>query len=346
MDLDQYFNNFKPTKMGAPLNPMGDFPIAKASDILVEYDESKDEDERETRLPDALSNLGKMGTNNVDSLNLSSGYNKDTSIDENGISWNNTETEIYLKDGYLITTGASQHRVPLVAGEGIVFELDESKNVVRIKSTNTGGSTGGSTGGVAGIIDVDTELPTDNINENAIYRLKNYRADVYYATDGGLMDCRAYLGDPIYFTLPPKVVLSLPSTLAKGYVYVLKNTGIAYVDMGAGVKTLGNQCFGATNIDAGFLVETPKSGRVYSTIEFSKYTYHVCKDGKWTELLTDDTESKRTIQAVTTPEELDDILTSATDEDEGKTYMYVGTTGGGYKSGGVYRIERKELTNG
>lgn len=83
-------------------------------------------------------------------------------IHDYGIGWSN-KAEVELKNGDLYYIPVDFH-VPLVAGDNITFYADEDNNVIKINST---GGVGGST---EAIIDV-TSLPTENINENAFYRL-------------------------------------------------------------------------------------------------------------------------------------------------------------------------------
>ena len=57
MTLSNYFKKKNAIKLGAPLKPMGEFPLIDAHDVIVDYDE---ETGKETRLTDKLESLGKV----------------------------------------------------------------------------------------------------------------------------------------------------------------------------------------------------------------------------------------------------------------------------------------------
>lgn len=67
--------------------------------------------------------------------------------------------------------------------------------------------------------------------------------------------------------------------------------------------------------------------------EIFQFTVTNGKDGE------DGTGLSNAIIGVTTAEEMDTILASATDESVGLMYMYIGTTTDKYENGAVYRIE-------
>lgn len=157
--------------------------------------------------------------------------------------------------------------------------------------TPEGSGSPGSSGG--GIIDV-AELPTVNINENAIYRLTSSGVDMYIMTDGTytpvkLDDIIAAVGENTNFhlqvveTLPDSLMLPDQSTM---YLYIVKSTGIAYTNTGDGIFTLGSLLFEADGFDKGWSTDINSETEMgfYCVAKEITITYHACKDGVWTNL--------------------------------------------------------------
>jgi hypothetical protein len=352
MALEEHFDGFSPTKIGAPLKPMGKFPLAKASDILVSYDESTQEEKR-------LDQVIGLSIDKITYFNFASGDNNDVYVDENGISWNNDETEIEIDGGALyLTNSQSSNRVPLVAGDGVEFELDTQKNVVKIKSHGVVGS--------GGIIDVDNELPTENINENAIYRVSLYTNPGVLILENGQTSSFEDEMKKLYenLTTITKVVTTIPNTIEEStignngtlYVYIEKTTGIAYINWGNGAQTVGYYMFSVKNMDKGWITNVTGDG-VYCKIEKTTYTYNVyktndyTKEGLWVEIPTIALEGgKKTFEsvlAVTTPEQMDSILSDAELsgdsllDREGNYYIYVGPATSKYRRGVIYKLKQE-----
>lgn len=163
----------------------------------------------------------------------------------------------------------------------------------------------GGSGGAGGIIDV-TELPTSNIDTNAVYRVTENvqleKTEIYIRTylDGQNMvitaqQYLAYLGVP---TVPNIYVVDALSGLkttdiqyfTEVNIYILRSDGICYINAPAagGIITLGLMGFQKTGYDKGFTenaYEETEYG-VYTTIEAYKEVirYFVRKGGKWEEL--------------------------------------------------------------
>lgn len=108
-------------------------------------------------------------------------------------------------------------------------------------------TSGGGSGGGGGIIDV-TELPTENIDENAVYRVTNQTAEIWFkSADFGCVKAEEFIsimsGTPIAFkihlvdTLPQEIPAVDPTNMTF-YVYIPKNTGISYINMGEGTMPL------------------------------------------------------------------------------------------------------------
>lgn len=354
MALEEHFDGFSPTKMGAPLKPMGSFPIAKASDILVSYDEESGE----KRLDEALEESGVSAFEKIADFNFASGNTQNTDIGEKGIYWENGETELSLEGGGHLDAGQSSHRVPLVAGDGVEFELDSKKNVVKIKSHGVVGS--------GGIIDVDNELPTENINENAIYRVSLYTNPGVLILENGQTSSFEDEMKKLYenLTTITKVVTTIPNTIEESnianngtlYVYIEKSTGIAYINWGNGAQTVGYYMFSVQNMDKGWITNVTGDG-VYCKIEKTTYTYNVyktndyTKEGLWVEIPTIALEGgKKTFEsvlAVTTPEQMDSILSDAELSGDslldrkGNYYIYVGPATSKYRRGVIYKLKQE-----
>lgn len=346
MALEEHFDGFSPTKMGAPLKPMGSFPIAKASDILVSYDEESGE----KRLDEALEESGVSAFEKIADFNFASGNTQNTDIGEKGIYWENGETELSLEGGGHLDAGQSSHRVPLVAGDGVEFELDTQKNVVKIKSHGVVGS--------GGIIDVVNELPTDNINEKAIYRLANVEGNVYVVRNGEQTLFADFFASTVESaTAETYVVETLPQSIKQStmdsngnatlYLYIVYATGIAYIDFGDGIVTVGEYWQGGFE-DKGYITNVSGDG-IYCGLSKNTYTYNVyktndyTKQGFWVEIPTVVLEGGKKafeiVQAVTDPDVMDSILSNATTSNLGNCYVYVGPLSLKYRRGVVYRLK-------
>ena len=101
-----------------------------------------------------LSNLATV--DKISSIDC--GTSASTTFNQYGISANHDAT-IYDASKESVADIVFKTTLPIVAGENVTFERDEDKEVIKINAT----------GGKA-IIDV-AELPTENINEEAFYRV-------------------------------------------------------------------------------------------------------------------------------------------------------------------------------
>ena len=197
--------------------------------------------------------------------------------------------------------------------------LTETKNAIKTAITAKGGTVndampfreyanaimgipqeGG--GGGSGIIDV-TELPTENIDENAVYRVtESYKAsatDIYIVMpDEGTgemyartlfeatgMNYNIYVVDE----LPADMKIVDAETATELEIYVLTTDGIVYINvLGMGVVTLGLLLSEEKGFDKGFTnnpyAET-ESG-VYTAIETYKQVvrWFVRESGEWREI--------------------------------------------------------------
>lgn len=83
---------------------------------------------------DAINTIENKSIDKVIEFNFTSGNNQTVEFDETGIYWENSETEILVENQELFTIGQSNHRLPLVAGDGILFEIDTANKVVKVKT--------------------------------------------------------------------------------------------------------------------------------------------------------------------------------------------------------------------
>ena len=126
-------------------------------DWLTTYGEMVKGSKLETEAKDVFGAINELNGKTIDKIEeiYVAGDPQDISVEDGGIVWENFFT--INRDN----TGDFYHRVPIVAGDNVTFEVEG--NVVKINAQG-GGSTS------KAIIDV-VELPTENINEEAFYRL-------------------------------------------------------------------------------------------------------------------------------------------------------------------------------
>lgn len=101
-----------------------------------------------------------VGVDKIGEIYTNDGDMEITYADESGIAWVNT-FGIYDDDGETIKYGALYQDLPIVAGNGIEFEVDEENQKVKINATG-GGSSSVSLIGTWTIID-EPEIPTSDL---------------------------------------------------------------------------------------------------------------------------------------------------------------------------------------
>ena len=163
-------------------------------------------------------------------------------------------------------------------------------------------TTGGGSGGGSGIIDV-TELPTENIDEQSIYRVANEGSPKVYM----------YLGAEGSMTLPDDAVSQgmvcevvvvadkddiemQSSSMDNGNIYFYideSENGIAYVNVDGVQQTAAEFFYLDASWNKGWLTTDLSNAEfgVYSARGYT-YTYHANKDGMWTELSNTGTETE------------------------------------------------------
>ena len=152
----------------------------------------------------------------------------------------------------------------------------------------------------SGIIDV-TELPTENIDENAVYRVtesyKKNPIDVWFVYDGGDVESitmylvaeygvtpNIYLVDE----LPTEMKSSDLETFSEIHIYIVKSSGIGYLHAQGMTLTLGMKFAGEEGYDRG-ITDDPYSETEYGVyVTLEKYgeviKYFVRDNGEWKEI--------------------------------------------------------------
>jgi hypothetical protein len=157
----------------------------------------------------------------------------------------------------------------------------------------------------SGIIDV-TELPTSNIDENAVYRvtesIQTEKTEIYAVSNGLVLTLQNYLvalGIPtvpnIYEVdeLPADMKVSDVQTFSELHVYILRSDGIGYLNVPAygGIITAGLVTFQAMGFDKG------STDDIYAETETGVYTtlatyetvvsYFIRENGEWKRISAD-----------------------------------------------------------
>ena len=156
-------------------------------------------------------------------------------------------------------------------------------------------------GGGSGIIDV-TELPTENIDENAVYRVtesvQTEKTEIYIKAGGTPVTFQQYLTSLGVSIVPNIYVVDDLSNMLESdvqtfsaiHIYILKSDGIAYLYVPAygGIITMGLFGFQATGYDKGFTkdISAETESGIYTTIEAFKEVirYFIRENGEWKEI--------------------------------------------------------------
>lgn len=147
---------------------------------------------------------------------------------------------------------------------------------------------GSSEGGGSGIIDV-TELPTENIDENAVYRVVTSTEGNIYIRQGGITQpiadfvaaaglsvCKIYIVDELPAVMEP--------TIPEVHLYVLKSSGIVWINLnGTYVTTVGNAFLGAKSYDKGYTTDINSEvlDGVYTVAETNSEKWYIREKGEW-----------------------------------------------------------------
>lgn len=174
------------------------------------------------------------------------------------------------------------------------FIKNKPENLVYSEDSELGDATLPEGGNGGGIIDV-TELPTENIDENSIYRMRK-NAYTYFPLTG---EINAIDGNPVELitvdTLPEVGIDYLRSEdgivmIFTGYHRLSDNSIWLYLpaDLNGGNAQWVNGELSEPPIHiVPYESEAVDTGMVY-VIYNSNYTYHIYKDGIWTELVSKD----------------------------------------------------------
>lgn len=203
----------------------------------------------------------------------------------------------------LLAEGATAHdsNGEPVGGNFPISEVDTQADLInQIKTTLAGKAvpSGGGSGG--GIIDV-TELPTENIDENAVYRvtesIQTEKTEIY-SLASGVVTVQQYFASIGVPTVPSIYVVDDLSnmlesdiqTFSEIHLYILKSDGIAYANVPAygGIITVGLFSFQAMGYDKGFTedIYRESDAGIYTTIEAHKQItrWFVRENGEWKEI--------------------------------------------------------------
>ena len=158
----------------------------------------------------------------------------------------------------------------------------------------------GGSGGGSGIIDV-TELPTENIDENAVYRVtesyKKNPTDMWLVYDTGdaesitMLLVAGYGVTPnIYLVdeLPTEMKSSDLDMFSEFHIYIVRSSGIGYLHTQGMTLTLGMAFWGEEGYDRG-ITDDPYSETEYGVyVTLEKYgeviKYFVRDNGEWKEI--------------------------------------------------------------
>ena len=160
----------------------------------------------------------------------------------------------------------------------------------------------GGTGGGSGIVDV-TELPTSNIDENAVYRVtENVQVEenqVYITDTNQVATIQQYFASSGIPTVPNIYVVDEPTsdmktsdvqTFSEVHIYISRNDGIAYLNAPAlgGIVTVGLIGYQAMGYDKGFTenIHAETEEGIYTTLEAYKTVvrWFVRENGEWKEV--------------------------------------------------------------
>jgi hypothetical protein len=175
------------------------------------------------------------------------------------------------------------------------FPIAEAKDIdvngVRLdKKLENMGTGGGGSGG--GIIDV-TELPTEGIDEQSIYRVENATAEWWLYESGYKGNFGELIAQEKGGTLTMLVCDELPQTFVVSTqtaftVYVMRNNGEMYVSLDGTTATLFLDLLASMGMGqkpfhgaVGSQDEMTEEG--YYTLITATQTYHACKGGNWFE---------------------------------------------------------------
>lgn len=222
--------------------------------------------------------------------------------------------KVDLANGETLIDLTSDTVTPHTLAKGVTAHNSKGEQIIGNLNPEGGGS--------GGIIDV-TELPTSNIDENAVYRVTSKEASTLYViTNKGAIPAKDYLFENGYTEYYEFWVDELPADMTQtnstsAYVYILNQTGVGYLNfMHYGVNSVGVLLVGNSAFDKGFAssIEEITEPGVYAVEGKIKVHWFVRENGEWKQISPN--EQTKSID-ITTPANLT-IL-----PDEGKTLSEV-----------------------
>ena len=178
-----------------------------------------------------------------------------------------------------------------ITGTFPIGEVDtQSALISQIKSTLANKVISGGSSSGSGLVDVDNRLPTSGINERAVYRV-SYDTNCYIKVGSDVKTLEEYLQMAEVSVVPQYYeVDSLPTEMVESdfdtqvHIYILRDSGIAYVNSSGEIQTLGQWGFG-NGFDKGITVDaySETTMGVYTTIDTERY--FIRDDSEWVELV-------------------------------------------------------------
>ncbi len=82
---------------------------------------------------DKINVLEGKSVDKITIMDFASGTTNFANVRADGIVWANNAAKVEIEQETIYTLGESAHRIPLVAGDGIAFEVDQGDSVVVAK---------------------------------------------------------------------------------------------------------------------------------------------------------------------------------------------------------------------
>lgn len=201
--------------------------------------------------------------------------------------------KVDLSNGENLIDLTSDTVTPSTLVKGVTAHNSKGEKIIGNLNPEGGGSGGG------GIIDV-TELPTENIDENAVYRVtESYTAgsnDLYMVKEGMFMTVSDYwvsmVGIPpnIYYVdkLPNDMLETDFTNYSAANIYVVESSGIGYIFAFQSVMSLGKTLFGDESYDKGIsddIISETEDGVYYTVAQSgSVIKYFTRENEEWAEI--------------------------------------------------------------
>lgn len=143
-------------------------------------------------------------------------------------------------------------------------------------------------GGGSGIIEVP-ELPTSNIDENAVYKVvTNQEQQVYVIMGGQVYTAEQYatsMGTTCYVYWVDELPNNMEVTFSSLHLYILSSNVIGYIALGSStnIVPIGQFLFGSAEYDRGYTddIYAETLDGVYVTRAINKEDWFIRENGEW-----------------------------------------------------------------